>query len=94
MKSKQCHLVDLIKGRVRCKIRYTPGVSQTAVKFDGFTTNIVRDAEDAPRLEDALTIMAWVTPQAHPWSWCAVVNQEKNHKAGYESQYESCYGKR
>lgn len=63
--------------------RYIPGVSQTGVKFDGFTTHIVRDAEDAPRLKDALTIEAWVAPQAYPWNWCAVVNQQENHKAGY-----------
>lgn len=82
------------RNRILGNFRYTPGVLGAAVKFDGFTTHIIRNAEDAPRLNDALTIEAWGTPQAYPWSWCAVVNQEKNHKAGYELQYESCYGKR
>jgi len=63
--------------------RYIPGVSQTAVKFDGFTTHIIRDADDAPRLKEALTIEAWVAPQAYPWSWCAIVNQQDEQKAGY-----------
>jgi hypothetical protein len=60
-----------------------PGVSGRAVKFDGFTTRIVRQAGDAPRLEDGFTIEAWVVPQAYPWNWCAIVNQEKEHKVGY-----------
>lgn len=71
------------RDRILGNFRYLPGVSQTAVKFDGFTTHIVRDAEDAPRLKDTLTIEAWVAPQAYPWNWCAVVNQQENHKAGY-----------
>jgi hypothetical protein len=62
---------------------YLPGVSGTAVKFDGFTTRIVRKAADAPRLTDDFTIEAWVAPQAYPWNWCAIVNQQKEHKAGY-----------
>jgi len=62
---------------------YLPGVSRTAVKFDGFTTHIVRKAADAPRLKDAFSIEAWVAPQAYPYNWCAIINQEKNHKAGY-----------
>jgi hypothetical protein len=62
---------------------YLPGVSGTGIKFDGFTTRVVRDAKDAPLLEDAFSIEAWIAPQAFPWNWCAIVNQEKDHKAGY-----------
>ena len=62
---------------------YVPGVSGTAVKFDGSTTHVVRDADAAPHLEDALTIEAWIALQAYPWNWTAIVNQEKDHKAGY-----------
>ena len=63
--------------------RYLPGVSGTGVKFDGFTTHIIRKAAEAPHLTDAFTIETWVAPQAYPWNWCAIVNQEKDHKAGY-----------
>ena len=62
---------------------YRLGVWRTAVKFDGFTTHIVRKADDAPRLRDAFTIEAWVAPQAYPYNWCAIVNQERDHEAGY-----------
>ncbi len=63
--------------------RYLRGVSGTGLKFDGFTTHIIRKADETPRLSDAFSIEAWVGPQAYPWSWCAIVNQERNHKAGY-----------
>ncbi|MBA7643794.1 hypothetical protein ES703_51527 [subsurface metagenome] len=35
---------------------HLPGVSGTGVKFDGFTTHIVRKAKDAPRLQGSFTI--------------------------------------
>ncbi|MHC4069078.1 MAG: LamG domain-containing protein [Planctomycetota bacterium] len=59
------------------------GVSGKSVKFDGFTTHIIHDAADAPRLRDAFTIEAWIAPQAYPYNWCAIVNQEKDKKKGY-----------
>ncbi|MHC4132260.1 MAG: LamG domain-containing protein [Planctomycetota bacterium] len=62
---------------------YFPGVSGTGLKADGFTTHIIREAEKAPKLKDGLTIEAWIAPQAYPYNWCAIVNQEKDHKAGY-----------
>ena len=62
---------------------YRQGVSGNAIKSDGFTTHIVRDAAEAPKLQDAFTVEAWVAPQAFPYNWCAIVNQGKDHKAGY-----------
>jgi hypothetical protein len=34
-------------------------------------------------LTKGLSIEAWVEPQAYPRNWCAIVNQEKDRKAGY-----------
>jgi len=62
---------------------YYPGVSGTGLKADGFTTHIIRDAAKAPKLGDAFTIEAWIAPQAYPYNWCAIVNQEKDHESGY-----------
>jgi hypothetical protein len=70
---------DAIKGN----FTYIEGVSGRGIKLDGFTTQIMRRAEDSPRLTDSLTIEAWVAPQAYPRNWCAIVNQEKDRKAGY-----------
>ncbi|MHC4365179.1 MAG: LamG domain-containing protein [Planctomycetota bacterium] len=62
---------------------YRPGVSGKAIKLDGFTTHVVRKASKAPQLRDSFTIEAWIAPQAYPYNWCAIVNQEKDKKAGY-----------
>jgi beta-fructofuranosidase len=78
--------IDSVSGKedaIERNFRHLPGVSGTAVKFDGFTTRVVRKAGDAPHLKDGFTIEAWVVPQAYPWNWCAILNQEKEHKAGY-----------
>ena len=60
-----------------------PGVVGAGLRFDGQTTSVVRAAADAPRLGDAFTIEAWVAVQTYPWTWCALVNQERDRKAGY-----------
>jgi hypothetical protein len=78
--------IDSVSGKkdvIKRTFWYRPGVSGKAIKFDGFTTHIVRKAADAPRLRDSFTIEAWIAPQAYPYNWCAIVNQEKNKKAGY-----------
>ncbi|MHC4343365.1 MAG: LamG domain-containing protein [Planctomycetota bacterium] len=72
-------LQDTIKGN----FRYIEGVSGSAIKSDGFTTRVIRKAADVPRLTDEFTVEAWIAPQAYPWNWCAIVNQEKEHQAGY-----------
>jgi len=63
--------------------KFVPGVSGTGLRFDGQTTSVVRAADKAPRLGGAFTIEAWAAIQAYPWTWCALVNQEKDRKTGY-----------
>jgi hypothetical protein len=70
---------DVISGNYK----YTNGARGKAIKFDGYTTSIIRKAAQAPRLTDTFTVEAWVALQAYPWNWTAIVNQEKDHKAGY-----------
>ncbi len=70
---------DTIKGN----FRYVQGAEGTAIRFDGFTTSIVRNASQAPKLEDSFTVEAWVALGAYPWNWCPIVSQSKEAKAGY-----------
>jgi len=72
-----------VKDTIEGNFKFIEGVSGSAIKFDGFTTRVVHKADNAPRLEDEFTVEAWVAPQAYPWNWCAVVNQQRDHKAGY-----------
>ena len=68
---------------VRGYHKYVDGVVGRALRFDGQTTVVVRAAARMPRVEGAFSVEAWVAVQTYPWTWCAVVNQEKDRRAGY-----------
>jgi hypothetical protein len=70
---------DIIRGFRK----FVPGTAGDGLRFDGQTTVVVRAAARMPRLEGAFTVEAWVAIETYPWTWCAVVNQEKDHRAGY-----------
>ena len=72
-----------VKDAIRGRFIITPGVSGTGLKFDGYTTSVVRKGRQAPRLGDEFTIEAWVALAAFPWAWCPVVGQEANGLVGY-----------
>ncbi len=59
------------------------GVVADAVLFDGFTTVIDRPAAQAPRLDGAFSVEAWVAQGAYPWNWCPIVTQQRDEQAGY-----------
>ena len=62
---------------------WVSGVSGSALKFDEFTTLVTRSPKNVPRLDRHFTIEAWIALQSYPWNWVAIVDQEKNRKAGY-----------
>jgi len=62
---------------------FVRGVKGTALNFDGYTTRIIRKAENAPAIGDEFTIEAWIALGAYPWNWCPVVGQCKDDEAGY-----------
>jgi hypothetical protein len=71
--------IDVIRGFHR----FVEGMAGAGLRFDGQTTVVVRAAARAPRVRDAFSVEAWIALQAYPWTWCAVVNQEKDHRAGF-----------
>ena len=62
---------------------FVEGVRGNALKFDGFTTKVVRKASQAAPLGRRFTIEAWIAPQEFSLNQTAIINQEKDHKAGY-----------
>jgi hypothetical protein len=72
-----------VKDEIRGRFLFAPGIASTGLKFDGYTTQVVRKARQAPRLADEFTVEAWVAPAALPWNWCPVLSQEANGLAGY-----------
>ena len=75
-------IVSGIKDRIDGHFKVVDGVVGKAIKCDGFTTSISRDGDEAPRITGPFTIQAWVAPQAYPWNWCAVYNQEYHKQRG------------
>jgi len=63
--------------------KFVAGADGDGLRFDGQTTVLIRAAGRAPRLSGAFSVEAWVALQTYPWTWCAVVNQEKARQAGY-----------
>jgi hypothetical protein len=63
--------------------KFVPGVAGNGLRFDGQTTAVVRGASKVPRLGGPFSVEAWVAIQTYPWTWCAVVNQEKDRQSGY-----------
>jgi len=68
---------DTFKGN----FEYVEGVNATALKFDGFTTRIVRTAVKVPDLSDGFTFEGWIAP--HSTSRAVIVSQEKDYKQGF-----------
>ncbi|MHC4622983.1 MAG: LamG-like jellyroll fold domain-containing protein [Planctomycetota bacterium] len=62
---------DALKGN----FTYVPGVRGNALKFDGYTTRIVREAGNVPRLVEGFTVEAWIAPQTYSWNWTGIVDQ-------------------
>jgi hypothetical protein len=72
-------IADTIRGHVWRRV----GVSGGGLKFDDFTTQVVRPAAKAPRLASAFTVQAWIALAAYPWNWSPIVSQERQPREGY-----------
>ncbi len=55
--------------------RTVSGLVGPAVKFDGYTTVLTREAKSSPGLEGAFSVSAWIALAAYPWNWCPVICQ-------------------
>ena len=62
---------DAIKGN----FKYVPGASGKCLRFDGYTTRVVREAAQVPQLAESFTVEAWIAPQTYSWNWTGIVDQ-------------------
>ncbi len=72
-------LTDTIKGHPYRRA----GISGLGLKFDDYTTQVVRESARAPRVSSALTAEAWIALAAYPWNWAPIVSQEREPQEGY-----------
>jgi hypothetical protein len=73
------------------------GVAGNGLRFDGYTTAVVRSAkparisatkgdstgESVPQLRAAFTLSAWVALDAYPWNWVPLIDHERDEQSGY-----------
>jgi hypothetical protein len=63
--------------------KYVAGVSGTGLRFDGYTTQVIRTAQKAPKVDGAFSVEAWVALNTLPWNWVPIVDHELYQQAGY-----------
>jgi len=73
---------------------WKPGVSGTALAFDGYFSKVTLPKDKAPRVTDELTLEAWVVLGAYPWNDAGIVHQSAGdvitpeaYKHGYRDPY-------
>jgi len=84
--AKDSTVSDQVSGSedvIRGNFKYVTGVNGLCLKLDGFTTEIIRQAENAPVLKDKFTMECWIALGAYPWNWCPVVSQRSDSTRGY-----------
>ncbi|MCD6333242.1 MAG: LamG domain-containing protein [Bacteroidales bacterium] len=73
------NITDTIEGN----FSMTEGMSGQGLRFDGFTTRIIRKNEFLPKPGDEFTIEAWLALVQYPLNWCPVITTESNEIKGY-----------
>jgi len=73
---------------------WKPGVSGTALAFDGYFSKVTLPRDKAPRITDQMTLEAWVVLGAYPWGDAGIVHQSAGeaispeaYKHGYQDPY-------
>jgi len=81
--SRTIETVSGVADRIEGNFKYDTGVTGTCLKFDQYTTAIVRKAANAPRVNtESFAIEAWIAPRSYPWNWCPIVMQ-RDETSGY-----------
>ncbi|MCF7958112.1 MAG: LamG domain-containing protein, partial [Phycisphaerae bacterium] len=76
------------------KTLWKPGVSGTALAFDGYFSKVTLPKAKTPRITNELTLEAWVVLGAYPWNDAGIVHQSAGeaitpdaYKHGYRDPY-------
>ncbi|MGA2152197.1 MAG: LamG domain-containing protein, partial [Geobacteraceae bacterium] len=72
-----------VEDKVAGFYKYVPGVTGMGLRFDGYTTQVIRTAEQAPQLNGAFSVEAWVALNTLPWNWVPIVDHELYQQVGY-----------
>jgi hypothetical protein len=68
--------IEAEKDAFKGNYRFVQGVKGKAIVMDGYTTCIVHEADQGPKVGPDFTIEAWIALGAYPWNWAPIVAQE------------------
>ncbi len=57
------------------KVLWRSGVSGTALQFDGYNSEISLPADISRTISNDISLQAFVSLGAYPWSWCPIIQQ-------------------
>lgn len=75
--------VSKTEDKVEGFVKYVPGVLGTGMRFDGYTTGVIREGKKAPKLKGAFSVEAWIALNTYPWNLAPVVDHEMDQQVGY-----------
>lgn len=59
------------------------GAQGSALAFDGISGHVVWKAANAPTLNGAFSVEAWIAIGAYPFNWAPILQQQRGEQAGY-----------
>jgi hypothetical protein len=79
---------ESVSGFADCRVGghqtvWRKGVSGSSLLFDGYYTGVTLPKEQAPAVEDQITVEAWVALGAYPFNWAPIVHQSTWEDRGY-----------
>lgn len=81
-------LESIVGGEYYAKglFKYVPGVTGTAMKFDGFSSyveGVPKGDDDEFDMPRAISVEAWVALGAYPWNWAPIITIGKYKITGF-----------
>jgi len=79
---------ESVSGFADCRVGghqtvWRKGVSGSSLLFDGYYSGVTLPKEQAPVVEDQITVEAWVALGAYPFNWAPIVHQSTWEDRGY-----------
>jgi hypothetical protein len=71
------------KGNITGYAKRVQGVRGSALKFDGFTTQVIHNTDIRVNIQNGFSVEAWIAPQEYSWNWTGIVDQENDHREGF-----------
>lgn len=59
------------------------GIKGNGIRFDGFTTCLLHEADSANNPGEKFTIEVWAALGNYPWNWCPIITTESDEVTGY-----------